>query len=122
MTDAARGGGGLGALICGRTPLPAAPVATQDKSRVSQFMKRGSTGIVMQPVVSGGHCRVRMTWSGHASRFFGKFDSKAEAERWIAGHPWLTKQNLERQLVRRTTIKGRRLPPVVAQRPLTMHG
>ena len=58
MTDAARGGGGLGALICGRTPLPAAPVATQDKSRVSQFMKRGSTGVVMQPVVSGGHWRV----------------------------------------------------------------
>src|SRR5262249_61031536 len=58
MTDAARGGGGLGALICGRTPLPAAPVATQDKSRVSQLMKRGSTGVVMQPVVSGGHWRV----------------------------------------------------------------
>ena len=58
MTDAVRGGGGLGALICGRTPLPAAPVATQDKSRVSQFMKRGSTGVVMQPVVSGGHWRV----------------------------------------------------------------
>ena len=70
------------------------------KARISQFMRRGSTGVVMQPVVSGGHWRVQMTWPRKAPRYFGKFNSLAEAERWIAGHRWLTKPNLERQVSR----------------------
>jgi len=61
-------------------------------------MEGSGTRVLMQPVVvSGGHWRVRMTWSQHPARYFGKFDSKAEAERWIAEHRWLTKQSLERQ-------------------------
>jgi hypothetical protein len=54
---------------------------------------------VMQPVKSRGHWRVQMTWPrAHGpTRYFGKFDSEAEAKRWIAEHRWLTKQNLERQ-------------------------
>jgi hypothetical protein len=59
-------------------------------------MEGGSTRVVMQPVVaSGGHWRVRMNWPRHPARYFGKFVSEAEAERWIAEHRWLTKQSLE---------------------------
>jgi hypothetical protein len=29
---------------------------------------------------------------GSAPRFFGKFDSQAQAEKWIAEHQWLTEQ------------------------------
>jgi len=36
--------------------------------------------------------RVKMAWPGRIPRFFGKFDSKAEAEKWIAEHHWLTEQ------------------------------
>jgi hypothetical protein len=40
-----------------------------------------------------------LTWprAHRLTRYFGKFDSEAEAKRWIAEHRWLTKQNLERQ-------------------------
>jgi hypothetical protein len=33
-----------------------------------------------------------MTWPDSAPRYFGKFASKAEAEKWIAEHHWLTEQ------------------------------
>jgi hypothetical protein len=32
-----------------------------------------------------------------ALRYFGRFESEAEAKRWIAEHLWLTKQNFERR-------------------------
>src|SRR5262249_53512484 len=41
-------------------------------------------------------------------RYFGKFDSEAEAERWIAGHRWLSK--LERQVSRPNNDLGTPLP------------
>jgi hypothetical protein len=34
-----------------------------------------------------------MAWPDHTPRFFGKFDSQAEAEKWIAEHHWLTEQS-----------------------------
>jgi len=35
-----------------------------------------------------------MTWPGNKihSRYFGKFSSQREAEKWIEKHNWLTKQ------------------------------
>jgi hypothetical protein len=39
--------------------------------------------------------RVEMTWPDHTPRYFGKFHSRAEAEKWIAEHHWLTKQSQE---------------------------
>jgi hypothetical protein len=36
--------------------------------------------------------RVQMAWPDSSPRYFGKFDSRAEAEKWIKKHDWLTKQ------------------------------
>ena len=37
------------------------------------------------------HWRVKMAWPDHTPRFFGKFASQAEAEKWIADHHWLNR-------------------------------
>ena len=43
--------------------------------------------------------RVRIVWPKHRQRFFGKFASKAEAQRWLSEHqrmtyrPWRKKKN-----------------------------
>ena len=37
--------------------------------------------------------RVEMTWPDHTPRYFGRFTSQAEAEKWIAEHHWLTEQS-----------------------------
>jgi hypothetical protein len=34
-----------------------------------------------------------MAWPNNAVRFFGKFLSRREAEKWIEKHRWLSKQN-----------------------------
>jgi hypothetical protein len=39
--------------------------------------------------------RVQMAWPESHPRYFGKFDSRAEAEKWIEKHDWLTEQNQE---------------------------
>jgi hypothetical protein len=36
-----------------------------------------------------------MTWLDHRPRYFGAFLSRAEAEKWIEEHHWLTKQTQE---------------------------
>jgi len=60
----------------------------------------GVSFVAMRSVHRQGHWRVEMTWPQSPPRYFGKFDSAAEAERWIAEHRWLTKQNFERQVDR----------------------
>jgi hypothetical protein len=35
---------------------------------------------------------VRLSGPGHAAHFFGKFETQAEAEKWIAEHRWLTER------------------------------
>jgi len=67
------------------------------RARTLQSMGRTS-GVVMRPVELRGHWRVQITWREGVPRYFGKFDSEAEAERWISEHRWLTKQDLERQV------------------------
>jgi len=52
----------------------------------------------MRPVYRQGRWRVQITWPQSPPRYFGKFDSEPEAERWIAEHRWLTIQNLERPI------------------------
>jgi hypothetical protein len=36
-----------------------------------------------------------MAWLDHTPRYFGKFDSQAQAEKWIAEHRSLAKQHQE---------------------------
>jgi len=39
-----------------------------------------------------GHWRVKMTWPDQTTRYFGKFNSQADAERWIVEHRWLMRR------------------------------
>jgi hypothetical protein len=43
---------------------------------------------------------VASTWSAllRCPRFFGRFNTEAEAEKWIAEHHWLTEQHPEPDL------------------------
>jgi hypothetical protein len=51
-------------------------------------------GVVTLTAIQGWDCwRVKMAWPDHTPRFFGKFDSQAQAEKWIAEHQWLTEQS-----------------------------
>jgi hypothetical protein len=51
-------------------------------------------GVVTLTAIQGWDCwRVKMAWPDHTPRFFGKFDSQAQAEKWIAEHHWLTEQS-----------------------------
>ena len=57
--------------------------------------------VVLTPVARSGYWRVEIAWPNRTPHFFGKFLSKAEAEKWIEQHRWLTAQRQE----------GRRPPP-----------
>jgi hypothetical protein len=41
------------------------------------------------------HWRVQMKWPHRPLRYFGNFDSKRDAEKWIEAHHWLTTQRRE---------------------------
>ena len=43
----------------------------------------------LKPVRRGDRWRIQMSWRNYNPRFFGDFDSEAEAERWIKEHSWL---------------------------------
>jgi hypothetical protein len=46
--------------------------------------------LVLTPVRWGEYWRVKLAWPDAGPRYFGKFQSKEEAEKWIAAHHWLT--------------------------------
>jgi hypothetical protein len=43
----------------------------------------------LKPVQREDRWRIQMSWPGYNARFFGDFDSEAEAARWIEEHRWL---------------------------------
>jgi hypothetical protein len=45
---------------------------------------------VLLPVREGKIWRVKIVWPSGAVHHFGKFDSKEDADDWIAAHPRLT--------------------------------
>ena len=51
--------------------------------------------VKLTPVALKGYWRVKMTWPNKTLHFFGKFLSRAEAEKWIERHRWLTSQRQE---------------------------
>jgi hypothetical protein len=54
--------------------------------------------LVLTPVTQSGYWRVKMAWANKRprySRYFGKFQSREEAEKWIEKHRWLTEQTQE---------------------------
>jgi hypothetical protein len=50
-------------------------------------------GVTLTAIQRRDYWRVKMAWPHSTPRHFGKFVSKAEAEKWIAKHHWLTEQN-----------------------------
>jgi hypothetical protein len=56
----------------------------------------GVGSLVLTPVRRSDCWRVELAWPSHPRRYFGNFDSQAEAEKWIKAHDWLTKQSQER--------------------------
>ncbi len=51
--------------------------------------------VVLTPVAEAGYWRVKLAWPNKTPHFFGKFQTKEEAEHWIAEHHWMTKQHQE---------------------------
>jgi hypothetical protein len=51
--------------------------------------------VMLTPVALKGFWRVKMMWPNKSVHFFGKFLSRAEAEKWIEQHRWLTEQRQE---------------------------
>ena len=59
------------------------------------------SSVVLTPVVAArGIWRVKIAWPDATPRYFGKFKSQAEAEKWIELHRWLTEQRQEPDLPR----------------------
>jgi hypothetical protein len=48
-----------------------------------------SGGVKLTTVQGRDYWRVKMAWPDSTPRYFGKFASKAEAEKWIAEHHWM---------------------------------
>jgi hypothetical protein len=53
------------------------------------------SSVVLTPVTQAGHWRVKIAWPGKTPHYFGRFNSQAEAEQWIADHHWMTEQRQE---------------------------
>ena len=53
---------------------------------------RALSKLELSPVRQGDHWRVKIAWPDAIPRYFGKFNSQAEAEKWIEDHRWLTTQ------------------------------
>jgi hypothetical protein len=54
------------------------------------------SSVELTPVVTaGGIWRVKIAWPDATPRYFGKFETQAEAEQWIEQHRWLTEQSQE---------------------------
>ena len=53
------------------------------------------SSIVLTPVVEAGCWRVKLAWPRKTPHYFGKFQTKEEAEQWIAEHHWLSEQRQE---------------------------
>jgi hypothetical protein len=50
------------------------------------------SSVVLTPVRQADYWRVKIAWSKTIPRYFGKFHSQTEAEKWIKEHHWLTEQ------------------------------
>ncbi len=51
--------------------------------------------VLLVPVRQDDRWRVQLVWPNGNTRYFGKFGSQREAERWIAEHHWLTEQVIQ---------------------------
>jgi hypothetical protein len=56
--------------------------------------------VVLTPVAEALYWRVKIARPNKTPHFFGKFQSRADAERWIAEHRWMTEQRQEPDLAK----------------------
>jgi hypothetical protein len=68
--------------------------------------------VTLTPVAKAVYWRVKIAWpnpSPHTKpRYFGKFQTKAEAQKWIERHHWMTEQRQEPDLAMSTSVSRRR--------------
>jgi hypothetical protein len=53
------------------------------------------SSIVLTPITQSGYWRVKIAWPNKTPHYFGKFQSREEAEKWIEKHRWLREQAQE---------------------------
>jgi hypothetical protein len=51
--------------------------------------------VVLTPVTRSGYWRVEIAWPRSPLRYLGRFNTRAEAEKWIGEHHWLTTRREE---------------------------
>jgi len=56
---------------------------------------RNRGGLTLSPIVQSDHWRVEFSWPNRPSRYFGKFETKQDAEKWISEHRWMTEMRQE---------------------------
>jgi hypothetical protein len=52
----------------------------------------GDRSVVLTPIRQSRYWRVKIKWQDAPPRYFGKFNSQVDAERWIAEHRWLIRR------------------------------
>ena len=85
-----RGRCGLQPQACG--PRLFLPTTLVSFTRWGILASMGDGGAILSIVQSGAIWRVRIAWPNYPARYFGKFNSETEAQKWIAAHDSLTKQ------------------------------
>jgi hypothetical protein len=53
---------------------------------------------VLTPVTEEGYWRVKIAWPNSTPRFFGRFDTQTEAEKWITDHRWMAEQRQDTEM------------------------
>ena len=53
------------------------------------------SSVLLTPIAEAGYWRVRIAWPNKTPHYFGKFQTKKEAENWIEQHHWMTEQRQE---------------------------
>ena len=53
------------------------------------------SSLVLTAVAEASYWRVKIAWPNKTPHYFGKFQSQAEAEKWMEEHRWLITQPQE---------------------------
>ena len=54
--------------------------------------RMGDRSVVLTPIRQSRYWRVKIKWPDAAPRYFGKFNSRTDAEQWIDEHRWLIRR------------------------------
>jgi len=70
----------------------------------------GGTSAVLTSVKKGDLWRVKIAWPNGKTKYFGKFRSELEAQKWIGTHSWLTERATQHMEIKRPRglVSGRK--------------